>query len=75
GSLNTQLKEALESANNNEEIDNISLPMLISDVVTLNATTAISSQLATKLLNITKEEYVAMRKQENEILIRKRLKK
>jgi hypothetical protein len=44
-------------------------------VVTLNAATAISSQLATKLLNITKEEYVAMRKQENEILIRKRLKK
>lgn len=75
GSLNTQLKEALECANNNEEIDNISLPMLISDVVTLNAATAISSQLATKLLNITKEEYVAMRKQENEILIRKRLKK
>lgn len=75
GALDVQVREALKDANDNNAIDSISLPMLISDVVSLNAATVISSELATRILNVTKDEYIAMRKEENEILIRKRLKK
>lgn len=75
GVLDVQVREALKDANDNNAIDSISLPMLISDVVSLNAATVISSELATRILNVTKDEYIAMRKEENEILIRKRLKK
>lgn len=71
--LASQLLHEFDRAKNNKEVDEIDFLSLIFDILSLNISLAISSQFAPDLLGLRKEEYYAMRKKENEILLRKRL--